>query len=69
MSKYRLINTEERYAACNCNLALIYSEQLEDTKEKTCQINIKKEKEEAENSLEKYKKRLKCKCSFSQFLH
>jgi len=62
LSRYRLLEAEAKYNGHPCNFAVIYSEQLEETKEKTCQKNIKKEKDKAEKSLKKYKKRkFKCK--------
>ena len=61
ISRYKLVEAKDKYNGHPCNFAVIYSEQLEETKEKTCQKNIKKEKDKAEKSLKKYKKRrFKC---------
>ena len=61
ISRYRLTETEAEYSGHPCNFAVLYSEQLEDTKEKTCQKNVKKEKSKTEKSLKKYKNRsFKC---------
>jgi len=61
ISRYKLIETEAKYNGYPCKFAIIYSEQLEETKEKTCQKNVKKEKDKAGKSLKKYKNR-KFKC-------
>jgi hypothetical protein len=42
LSRYKLVETEAKYDGHPCNFAVIYSEQLEETKEKTCQKNIKR---------------------------
>ncbi|MDO9534107.1 MAG: IS1634 family transposase [Bacillota bacterium] len=58
---YRLIEAEVEYEGHRCKLAVIYSSALEDTKRKTCQKKVKKEKKQAEQVLKKYDKRMfKC---------
>jgi len=54
-SIYKLIETEAKYKGHLCKFAVIYSHVLEETKQKTCQKQIKKEKEKIQKSLKKYK--------------
>jgi transposase len=58
---YRLTETEDKYKGHSCKFAIVYSTQLEESKQKTCQKKIKKEEEEITKSLKKYNKRnFKC---------
>jgi len=58
---YRLTDEQVTYEGHDCKVAVIYSETLEDTKRKTCQRKIEKEKKQLEQTLKKYgKRKLKC---------
>ncbi|MCK8826104.1 IS1634 family transposase, partial [Fuchsiella alkaliacetigena] len=60
-SVYKMMETEAEYKGHPCKFAIIYSEQLEESKEKTCQKKVAKEREKIRKALKKYKTRsFKC---------
>jgi len=60
-SLYKLIETTEEYRGHPCKLAVIYSQQLEETKQKTTQKKVDKEKKKTIKKLKKYNtRRFKC---------
>jgi len=60
-SVYRLTETIDEYKGHPCKLAVIYSQQLEETKQKTAQKKVDKEKDKTIKKLKKYNNRsFKC---------